>query len=77
MLPGEFSRALLPQKKEKSLYLSTTLSQLKINNRSEPASNTYDIQRMGFKTSNYFNQTTHKISTTQRSNIAKIDSRNK
>jgi hypothetical protein len=72
---GDFTRTMLPQKKESSLYLATTLSQLKLPNKHEPAPNTYDIQRIGFKTSNFSNLPTHKMSTTQRSNIAKVDSR--
>jgi hypothetical protein len=74
ILTGDFARALLPEKKEGTLYLATTLGQFKLAEK-EPAPNSYDIQRTGFKTSNFHNLPTHKISTTQRSSIAKVDSR--
>jgi hypothetical protein len=43
--------------------------------KKQPGPNTYDVQKLGFKTSNFFNAPTHKMSMTQRSNIAKQDMR--
>lgn len=72
---GNFTRTILPEQISKNIHLASSLSQKIVNLRKIPGPDTYDIQKLGFKTSNYFNNASHKMSITQRSSIAKQSSR--
>lgn len=69
-----FTRAILPHRKIENLYLASTLSS-SLYASPAPAPVAYDLTHAAQSSSNFSKPVTHRMSMTQRSSIAKEDSR--